>query len=150
MVIEGNSTDGAVDELLVQLAAAPALGTVVACASCSTPTSDAGDLDLLGRRPLRRGDPDAQFTTADWDNPVRLVITPRDNALREDPRTAVIEFALLERRPTRPTSFPSPYAPPARVAVEVLDDETAGAVVLESGGSTLVVRGGATDDYSCA
>ena len=60
----------------------------------------------------------------------------------------MIEF---ERGTPPPTDaayvFPSLYAPPARVAVEVLDDETAGAVVLESGGGTLVVFGGATDDY---
>ena len=80
---------------------------------------------------------------------MRLRVTPRDNDRRQDPRTAVIEFECgsLATCGAGTRTFPSLYAPPARVAVEVLDDETAGAVVLESGGGTLVVFGGATDDY---
>ena len=72
----------------------------------------------------------------------------------------MIEFErdATTRRPTRATSSRACYAPPARVAVEVIDDETAGVVVVESGGSTLVVKcgndacttAGATDDYFAA
>ena len=144
VVIEGNSTTALLDELLVRLAAAPALGTV----------SVRVVLDAVGEEAFTISSADARydaatrtlkFTTADWNSPVRLVITPRDNTLRQDPRTAVVEFALLSADDAA-YLVPSPYAPPTRVAVDVIDDETAGVVALESGGSTLVVRGGATDD----
>ena len=144
VVIEGNSTTALLDELLVRLAAAPAFGTVNVRLSLDAESDQAISISSTDNR-YDAATRTLRFTAADWDDPVRLVITPRDNSLRQDPRTAVIEFALLSADDAA-YMVPSPYAPPARVAVDVFDDETAAAVVLESGGSTLVVRGGATDD----
>ena len=119
----------------------PAPGTTSWCTCCSTRTarrrSRSSSTDGRVRSRRRRT---ITFTSADgdWNIPVRLVVTPRDNDRRQDPRTAVIEFERDSSTTDAAYLFPTLYAPPARVAIEVIDDETAGAVVLESGGGTLV------------
>jgi hypothetical protein len=161
VVIEGDATTRLVDELLVQLAAAPALNTIVVVHLVLDAASEAAISISRGDASDTRYDPVARTitftrnaTTNDWDDPVRLRITPRDDDRRQDPRTAVIEFTRHSSTTDTAYHFPPDcpgtsclYSPPTRIAVEVLDDETAGAVVLESAGATLVVFGGATDDY---
>ena len=70
----------------------------------------------LPLRPGRRArSPSPLRRRGDWDDPVRLVITPRDNDRREDPRTAVIEFECGSPATCGPSTsyaFPSLYAPP--------------------------------------
>ena len=150
VVIEGTSTTGLTDDLLVRLTAKPTATIVVHL-----------NLDADSEQWITVSSSDARYNAAtrtitftsadnDWDNPVRLVVAARDNNRREDPRTAVISFecgSLATCGPTTAFAFPSLYSPTTRIPVEVLDDETAGAVVVESGGGTLVVAGGATDDY---
>ena len=136
VVIEGNTTTALRDELLVRLAAAPAGGTVTLHLVLDAASDQAISISSADAR-YDATTRTLKFTAADWDDAIRLVITPRDNAVREDPRTAVIEFSADD---------PAYVFPSQRVAVQVLDDETAGVLVTESGGSTLVVQGGATDD----
>ena len=151
VVIEGTATTGLTDELLVQLSAKPVSGTVVVHLKLDEDSEEWITVTAVSD-PLNRWNQAARtitFTSADgdWDAPIRLRLTSRDNDRRQDPRTAVIEFEKDASSTAPNYDFPSLYAPPTRVAAEVLDDETAGAAVIESAGSTLVVFGGATDDY---
>ena len=137
------TTTGLADELLVQLAAKPVSGTVVVHLKLDEDSEEWISIargDALDTR-FDAATRTITFTSADgdWDDPVRLRVSSRDNDRRQDPRTAVIEFEKDASSTAPNYDFPSLYAPPVRVAVEVLDDETAGAVVLESAGGTLVV-----------
>ncbi|MCA1683511.1 MAG: hypothetical protein LC708_00005, partial [Actinobacteria bacterium] len=80
--------------------------------------------------------------------PVRIGVKARDDYDREDPSTAVIAF-VRDAATTDPAYvFPNLRSGPGLTDVEVIDDETAGVALVESGGSTLVVLGGATDTYT--
>jgi Ca2+-binding RTX toxin-like protein len=101
----------------------------------------------------------------DWESPVRIVIQARDDAKREDPQTAVLSFQrddddadadlLKTTDPDGDYPFPNLRSGLGLQDVEVIDDETAGMVLLESGIQTVVTKcgnlactiPGPTDDY---
>ncbi len=150
VVVEGDTTTQLLDQLLVQLAVAPTTGIVVVKVELDAESDEAISVTSTDGRWVQ-ATRTITFTAADWDNPVRLNITARDDSRRQDPRVAVIRFdmdaALSDATfGTQEYVFPSLYAPPTRIDIEVWDNESAGVVVLESDGSTLVVMGGATDD----
>ncbi|HET9436020.1 MAG TPA: Calx-beta domain-containing protein [Candidatus Limnocylindrales bacterium] len=109
----------------------------------------------------------------DWETPIRIRVSARDDGDREDPQTAVIRFdcdpsasAVCGIYNTNPSDsipdnatatfqFPNLRAGPALQPVLVHDDETAGVIVRETGTDTVVVKcgdatcsvPGTTDDY---
>src|SRR5262249_28249910 len=97
VVIEGDATTALTDELLVQLAARPADGTVVVVhLKLDADSEEWATVDAVSD-PLARWDQATRTITfssadGDWNAPIRLRVTPRDNDRRQDPRTAVIEF----------------------------------------------------------
>ena len=68
---------------------------------------------------------------------VRITVTAVDDLVRQDPRTTAITVSVV------PDETADEYddAPPTRVDALVVDDDTAGVVVVESDGSTKVVAG---------
>ena len=155
VVIEGDATTALTDELLVQLARRPGRGRHHRRAPAARRGQRGSRLDQQGRAGRRSSTrPRARSPSPAARPGLELPDPPPRDAARQRPapgsahgrdRVRVRLGRHLRRR--HGYDFPSLYAPPARVAIEVLDDETAGAVVLESGGGTLVVFGGATDDY---
>jgi hypothetical protein len=160
LVIEGDNTTELTDEILVQLAKAPEGGDliVVRLDLDRQPGTDQ-QIKLIDVLDDARFDPIAGtivFTAANWDDPVRVGIAARDDGRREDPGTAVIFF---ERDAStidinNDYVFPNLRSGIGALDIEVIDDETAGAVVLESGGTLLIEDDPATsavdpvtDDY---
>lgn len=153
IVVEGTGAAALTDQMLVQLATAPTAGTVrvqvvldaVADAAISVTASCPVGNSTCWNAATRT----ISFTAANWDIPVLLMITARQDARTNDPRTVVVRFeqvasdALLG---ADPYEFPRLYAPPVRMPVVVWDDETADVVVLESDGSTQLVMNGAGDN----
>src|SRR5207247_5928992 len=103
-----------------------------------------------------------------WQTPVRIHVNARDDAKREDPQIATIQFTCdasaasvcgvydATTNPTATFEFPNLRSGPGRTDVEVIDNETAGVVTIASGTSTVVVKcgnalctiPGPTDDYT--
>jgi len=90
------------------------------------------------------------FTDANWDQEILVGIEARDDFVREDLQIAVIEFERSEGTTDPDYIFPNLRSGLQRLDVEVYDNETAGAVVLESAGDTLLVPDAAdgADDYT--
>ncbi|HEX4998781.1 MAG TPA: Calx-beta domain-containing protein [Terriglobia bacterium] len=163
LVIEGNSTTQLTDEVLVQLAKVPA-GEVVVKLFVNTFSDDEieiTDLDDPSDTNDRmykdvddgywriRFDTVGSTSAYAWDAKVRVGITARNDATREDPHTAVIQFQLDDEL-TLDTDyvFPNLRSGIGLLDIDVIDNETAGAVVLESEGNTLLKGDGSdTDDY---
>ncbi len=148
LVIEGTSLTGLRDDILVQLSKAPVAGSIVVLKL---------DLDVDSDAQIRLLSTDARFDainrtvtfdSTNWNAPIRLTIEARDDFRREDVGTAVITFERDNATTDASFVFPNLRSGPGVLDVEVIDNETAGAVVLESGGATQVVRGGAGDDYT--
>ena len=153
VVVEGTVVTGLTDDLLVQLAMEPTSGSVVVKLALDADSDAAIFVDVPSCPALNPNcwDPVARtitFSSTTWNIPVRVVVTARDDDRRQDPRTAVITFVEDATTTAPDYVFPSKYAPPVRIGVEVWDDETANVLVTESGGSTLVVFGGAGDTQS--
>ena len=159
IVLEGAST-GMTDELLVSLATAPEAGDSIVIKLNLDADSDQ-HIRLLDALADTRFDPIARtitFDSSNWDDAVLVGIEARDDARHEDPLTAVIAIELDAS--TIDTdgdyAFPNLRSGDQLVDIEVIDNETAGAVVLESGGDTLLIRDDpdtaavetTTDDYT--
>jgi hypothetical protein len=158
LVIEGDSTTQLTDEILVQLAKEPANDVVVRLfldedSNEDIALFDVDDPDNLNDR-MFKGDDGywrIQFNTTTWlwDDPVRVGVQARDDATREDPATAVISFERDDLTLDANYIFPNLRSGPGLQDVEVIDNETAGAVVLQSEGKTLLNADGTdTDDYT--
>lgn len=82
------------------------------------------------------------FTPANWDTPQTVTVNAVDDDVAEGAHTGVIMHAV--------TSPDGSYDGMALrdVSADITDNETAGVVVTESGGSTAVTEGGATDTYT--
>ena len=152
VVIEGNATTGLTDELLVELAVAPAAGTTVTVRLVlddDEPDDGFDEIEITSADD--RYDASTRTITFvadedDWWDPVRLMVAALNDLVREDPRTSVITFEVdLDAVDADPDYL----AASVFNLVEVLDDESAGVVVIESDGDTVVVGGTApsSDDY---
>ena len=143
------------DEVLVQLAMAPEVSDVIVVKMTLNAEDNAQikliDVDNL---PASRFDEAAGTITFDhmnWDLPVRVGIEAWNDYKSEDPGTAVISFELDPSTTDIDGNyiFPNLRSGLGLQDVEVIDNETAGAVVLESGSNTLFINDGIdTDDYT--
>ena len=161
LVIEGNATTKLNDELLVQLAKAPEAGDTIVVKLFVNEFSDENIMiydvddpsDLDGR--MFKGADGywrITFDSGNWDDAVRVGIEARDDIPREDPHTAAIFFQLdqaLTVDADHDYVFPNLRSGPGYVDIDVIDNDSAGAVVLESEGNTLLNGDGSdTDDYT--
>ncbi|TIW58840.1 MAG: hypothetical protein E5V60_27455, partial [Mesorhizobium sp.] len=161
LVIEGNATTKLNDELLVQLATAPeATDTIVVKLFVNEFSDenimiyDVDDPNDLDGRMFKGADGywRITFDSGNWDDAVRVGIEARDDIPREDPHTAAIFFQLdqaLTVDADHDYVFPNLRSGPGYVDIDVIDNDSAGAVVLESEGNTLLNGDGSdTDDYT--
>ncbi len=162
LVIEGDAVTELRDELLVQLATGRGIDPGDEIVVRLNLDEDS-DQQIRVFNPLDdpRFDVDARtitFTAADWDKPVLVSIGARNDFAKEDPFTAVISFvrdADLTIDANGDYLFPNLRSGHGLIAIEVIDNDTPGAVILESGGNTLlivdnldtVVDETKTDDY---
>lgn len=104
----------------------------------------------------REGDPDAAasaqgitllFDRTNWFIPQRvMVIAPQDD-LAEGTRIYNIQHSVMQgARPDDGGAYDG--IPVLGVVATVIDDDTAGVLVVQTGGNTVVAEGGATDTYS--
>jgi hypothetical protein len=92
-------------------------------------------------------------TLPNWNAEIRVGIEARDDSTREDPQVAVIKFERGAGTTDPNYEFPNLRSGLQLLDVDVIDNETSGAVVLESGGSTVLVPNvpagtGENDDYT--
>ena len=93
----------------------------------------------------------ATFDSTNWDAPIRVSIEARDDPVREDPHTAVISFVqhkdvfTFDGVTFTPVDadgdyvFPNLRSGTGLFDIEVIDNEAAGVVALESGTNTQLV-----------
>lgn len=82
------------------------------------------------------------FTPGDWSSPQVVTVSAVNDAVAEGPHTSTITHAAGS------TDGNYNGATIAEVTANVTDNDTAGVIISESGGSTTVTEGGATDTYS--
>ena len=135
----GGSTDvtegGATDTLNVVLTSQPLPGETVTV----TLTPD-GETDL-GAGPATPIN--VNFDSTNWNNPQSVTVTANDDAVIEGNHNSTISTTTTSTQP----AFNGLTAPD--VIVNITDNDFAGVTIIESGGSTNVTEGGATDtvDY---
>ncbi|OWK21142.1 hypothetical protein AJ88_20800 [Mesorhizobium amorphae CCBAU 01583] len=142
LVIEGNATTKLNDELLVQLAKAPEAGDTIVVKLFVNEFSDENimiydvdDPNDLDGRMFKGADGywRITFDSGNWDDAVRVGIEARDDIPREDPHTAAIFFQLdqaLTVDADHDYVFPNLRSGPGYVDIDVIDNDSAGAVVL--------------------
>ena len=143
----------------MQLARAPEAGDTIVVKLRLADGDDQADqaAPTAARAGSTRSTRTISFTAANWNIGVRVNIEALDDFVGEDPETAVIYFEPTQRHrrttPTRSTPgdyvFPNLRSGPGYLDVEVIDNETEGAVTLESGGRTLLIKNDptSTDSY---
>ncbi len=137
VVLEGDTITGLADEYLVELAKPPLVGTVTIRLTLSDAEVELASLDS-------RFDSVAKtitFTAANWNAPVRIVTTARQDFRREDPGNTTITHRVDTTVPDADTTYT--FAD-QRVDVEALDDDTPGVLLYETGGQTIVIKGDTT------
>jgi len=82
------------------------------------------------------------FTPANWNVPQTVTVTAVDDALAEGTHTGTIQHTASSTDSNYNGLAISP------VTVTITDNDTAGVTLTESGGSTNVTEGGATDSYT--
>ena len=165
IVVEGTDVTKLTDEIQLTLAMAPA-GTVVVdivlndfadkaiqffnidsdsrLTISEAPTYDAvNDRVVVGQ---------ITFTGANWNAPVSVGIEARDDYVREDLQIAVVEFERNDATSDSNYIFPNLRSGLPMLDVEVVDNETSGAVVIQSGTGTQLIPGtppeGQNDTYT--
>ena len=167
IVIEGDATTQLTDEIQLKLAKPPASGESVVvdivlndfadkAIKFTNLTSDsrleifddptydaANDRVVVGQ---------TTFSDSDWNDEIRVGVEARDDFVREDLQIAVIEFERNDATTDSDYIFPNLRSGLQLLDVEVYDNETSAGVVLESGGSTQLIRdvpagSGKTDFY---
>ncbi|HET9217470.1 MAG TPA: Calx-beta domain-containing protein, partial [Terriglobia bacterium] len=160
VVIEGDSTTQLTDQVLVQLATQPEDDVVVRLFLNESSDEAIRVLNVNGVSRMFQGADGywrIRFDQSNWDSPVRVGIQARDDMTREDAATAIISFqrdAVLTEDDNY--IFPNLRSGTGLLDIEVIDNETAGAVVIESGGSSQLILDdtstpadeGRTDDYT--
>lgn len=124
--------DGTTDSFTVKLSTQPTSGsvtiTIAADAQC--------DVDTTSH----------VFDGGNWNDDLTVVVSTMDNAVDDGDRSCVVTHEI--------TVSGAPEYPPAMVIsdvfVTVVDDDTAGAAVNESDGSTEITEEGVTDSYEIA
>jgi hypothetical protein len=121
------SESGTTDVVQVRLSAVPP-GTVTVLISVDDSSEVAASVSSL------------TFTASNWNVPQSVSLTGQDDAIVDGPVISQLRFAFA-------ASSPGAYASalPKSVAVTTSDNETAGLVIVESGGSTLVSETGSSD-----
>jgi hypothetical protein len=82
------------------------------------------------------------FTTANWQTPQPVTVSAVDDAVAEGPHSGTITFSVTSSDPVY-----SGLAVP-NVVVQITDNDVAGVSVTQSGGTTQVTEGGATDGFT--
>ena len=142
IVIEGTVVTQMIDGYTLTLAKAPAAGKVVKVRITS----------LDGRLLVSSLDTDrfvggvATFDEDDWDIPLLLVVRADNDFVVQDPFTAVLEHTVVVD--VSDATIDATYVFATQLlGVDFYDDDSPNVVVVESGGSTVLVENGATDDY---
>ncbi len=149
-VIEGDATTELADEVLVQLAKAPESGTVIVDLLLDADSDrqiSLRNLDTSDDRfdPLDRT---LTFDASNWSTPVRLGIQARDDFQREDIDIAVLRFAQNPASTDPNYVLDNARSGPNLLDIDVIDNETAGVLVQQSGNRTQLDLNGTSDDYS--
>jgi hypothetical protein len=157
VVVEGTDTTELTDEVRLSLARDPAFGETVVVDIVVDVDSDnalefsniTGDsrLNLFASTSVRPSDGKVVIGTMTftnngapgWDDEIRLGVEARDDFVREDLEIAVLEFERNDATTDADYIFPNLRSGFQMLDVEVHDNETSGAVVLETGGDTLLV-----------
>ena len=184
LTIEGTLVTGRGDELLVALQQDPGAATIRVKLVLDAAGQQAIELSSLDGRfqtwvhddadPVKRFHYyTVDFDGSNWDDPILVSVRARDDAVGEDPQTAVIEFVRDDRSsqtlaciagaaidvdgidyagcdvddgktsdPGETYVFPNLRSGLARTAIEVIDDDTADVVAIESAAGTLVRKCG--------
>ena len=121
------SESGTTDAVHVRLSAVPT-STVTVLVSVDDSSEIGASVSLL------------TFTASNWNVPQSVSLTGLDDAIVDGPVLSQLRFAFA-------ASSPGAYASalPTSVAVTTSDNEIAGLVVVESGGSTAVSEAGSSD-----
>ncbi|HVP12283.1 MAG TPA: Calx-beta domain-containing protein, partial [Phycisphaerae bacterium] len=82
------------------------------------------------------------FSYDDWNSPQTITVTATDDPDIEGPHTSMITHTTVSADPNYNGIGV------AGVTAHITDNDSAGVVILESGGSTNVTEGGATDTYT--
>jgi Ca2+-binding RTX toxin-like protein len=137
ILVEGTSTTGLKDTVLVRLATDPGADVVVRLTLSDDRmvlTAPAGTIDTVtARAPGVAGVYDITIKAGQWQTGVLVTLVAVDDFVRQDPHTTTI---------TATSTYAGALA--ARIDALLHDDETPGIVVIESGGRTLVVAGDTT------
>jgi hypothetical protein len=153
LVIEGDTITGLRDELLVQLATGKGIGVGEQVVVKLNMDADSDQrIELFNPLNDLRFDHIARtitFTAADWNIPVLVRIGARDDSREQDPFTAVLRFDRDASTTAADYLFPNLRSGRGLIPIEVIDNDTPGAVVLESDGSTLLIKDDptGTDEY---
>jgi hypothetical protein len=151
LVVEGTATTGLKDVIGVHLSIQPeASDTIVVKLSLGGLSGDALLQDLADKA-IKITSADGRFNAADltitftsaagdWDSDVKLTIEARDDFVREDPETVVIGFSLDAATidANGDFAYPNLRSGTGEIAISVIDDDTAGSVILESGRDTVL------------
>ncbi|WP_371054953.1 matrixin family metalloprotease [Rhodosalinus sp. K401] len=141
-VIEGDATTGLADQMLVRLSKAPT-DTVVVKLGLDLEADQEIKLSSTDSRVFTGADGELRiaFEPGDWDDYVVIDVEARNDARVEDPDGVAIS---VERDDALTLDadyvFPNLRSGPSLFEVNVLDDDTAGALVQESGGDTQLIR----------
>ena len=156
--------DAVIPDLSVTVTENDTAGLVIVQTGGSTAVSEAGPSSdtftvALAARPVAQVTvgltPDAQsdlgagaatqitltFQPADWDSPQTVTVTAVDDTSAEGGHSSTLSWAV---------SGPVPYdgLVVAPLSVAISDNDAAGVIVAETGGSTACTEGGATDTYT--
>ncbi|MCB8942758.1 MAG: protein kinase [Ardenticatenaceae bacterium] len=126
---------GATDSYTIVLDSEPTANVILTIQA----TTNVNDIQLNGAG--AGNSTQLTFTSSDWDTPQSVTVAAIDDFSVETSETSVVGHSA--------TSLDPNYASIAinTVSVTVTDNDTAGVIVTESGGSTNVSEDGATDTY---
>ena len=119
---------GGTDVVDVALTAQPVFNVVLAVSS--------GDPSEVSVAPAQ-----LTFTPANWSVPQAITVTGVDDAAVDGDQTTTVTVSVVAGA----SDDAYDAAPPQTVSVTTSDDDTGGIAVSETGGSTVVTEGGATD-----
>ncbi len=139
----GGGTDvtegGTTDTFTIVLASEPTSSVSVDLSSLQVTALNQDPLTPDEENPIV---PDILFTASNWDTPQTIVVTAIDDEVQEGSHTGDISFEI--------TSSDTKYSVLniSDIIVDITDNDTAGITVTQSGGTTAVTEGGATDTYT--